>query len=1165
MAELYFKVKADLDKVIQLRNEIEKLKTEMAGIDRAMNKSGFDNLNKKLNQTQKEFDGVTAKAAKAGATLKTVDTNVGATANGFVGLSGKLAGLVGGAALAGFASQIVTVRGEFQQLEIAFTTLLQSKDKADKLMSQMVETAAKTPFDLQGVANGARSLLAYGFEADKVNDTLIRLGNVASGLGLPLERLTYLYGTTMVQGRLYSRDMLQFTSSGIPILKEMAAMMGKSTEEIQKMVSEGKIGFPEVEKVIERMTNKGGKFYNLMEEQSKSLTGQIANLKDSISIAFNEMGKETQGFASTAISVTSSLVKNYESVGKAVAALVLAYGSYKAAMIIAALMGATDVTVKTAQTAATIKATLAQLKLNAAMMLNPYVLLGAAVAGTAYVLIDYATKASAAEVAQKLLNEQTKKASENTANLASETETLVGVIKDETSTTYDRLAALERLQQIAPKTFSNLDIEAIKRGDLLSILTATKQELQQIAILQGDNKLAEITALYNKINTSTVRNPLDEIKLMKMMGKSVNPLTIAGFEFGNSGMKEAYSYINLMTKQQNETKAKIAESNKMDAMSQKEKVAYLKEQNVELKKQQDVIKARKANTAEQNAYNKKQVDELQTRIDNNMATIKGKPKGKPTGGAGAKGGKPDVTNAWDDEIKALNDYVNKQEIITLTMYKNGFINDEAYQIISQRNLQQALENKIKILKRYKQDTTELEKQELTAAGKVSGLTGSISAKKIEGVETTPIDKEKLNEGLSQYLEYVDKKRKAEEDLDAWFEQQAEEKKQQLVDTINLVADMINALGDISQSVGDVVDSFGGDTRQLDNVTKLIGGVATIGQGAAKIAAGDWVGGIRDAVKGIADVIVSITSISDTERQKEIEQYQEKIDTLGVAYENLERNIDKAYSSDASDLIRQNNIIIEQQKDLIRLQIAEEEAKKKTDKEKIKAWNAQLDALGNRQADNKEKALDAIMGEDIKSAIDSFANAYMDAWASGSDKAKASKDLVKDMIKKMIVEALKMDLSKPMENIRKKLEEFWTDGNISASEEDEINKMMALATNAADQKYAWADRFMKDAQAEQGAATKGSWETISSEQASELSGRFTAMQMSNQEIVNETKKINLNTTETLSAMRQGNAITDEIRLTNNRIADNIALIAGYTRVLPEISQDIKKVVKNTENL
>ena len=125
-----------------------------------------------------------------------------------------------GVSLAGLVKQIAQTRGEFQQLEVAFATLLQSKEKADALMSQMVELAAKTPFDLQGVASGARQLLAYGFAAEDITNTLTRLGNVAAGLGLNLQDLTWLYGTTAVQGRLYTRDVMQFQSRGIDLAGE---------------------------------------------------------------------------------------------------------------------------------------------------------------------------------------------------------------------------------------------------------------------------------------------------------------------------------------------------------------------------------------------------------------------------------------------------------------------------------------------------------------------------------------------------------------------------------------------------------------------------------------------------------------------------------------------------------------------------------------------------------------------------------------------------------------------------------------------------------------------------------------------------------------------------------------------------------------------------------
>lgn len=231
-------------------------------------------------------------------------------------------------------NSIVQTRGQFQQLEIAFGTMLGNEQKAKALMDQMVDTAAKTPFDLMGVAGGAKQLLAYGTAADKVNDTLVRLGNIASGLSIPLQDIVYLYGTTMVQGRLYAQDVRQFTGRGIPLVKELAAMYGKTAEEINTMVSEGKIGFPEVEKVLNKLTNSGGQFFNLMEKQSSSLTGMIANLGDAWDTALNKLGEDNQDVFASGISGATYLVENFDEILRIVKAITIAYGSYKAAIVL---------------------------------------------------------------------------------------------------------------------------------------------------------------------------------------------------------------------------------------------------------------------------------------------------------------------------------------------------------------------------------------------------------------------------------------------------------------------------------------------------------------------------------------------------------------------------------------------------------------------------------------------------------------------------------------------------------------------------------------------------------------------------------------------------------------------------------------------------------------
>lgn len=232
-----------------------------------------------------------------------------------------------------FATKVATVRGEFQKLQVAMETMLQSKAKAEALMAQMVQTAATTPFGLQEVAGGAKQLLAYGLEAEKVNETLIRLGDIAAGLSIPLGDFVYLYGTTMTQGRLYTQDFNQFVGRGIPLISELAKQFGVAENKVKDLVEEGKVGFPQIQKVIEDLTNEGGMFGGLMEKQSQTISGQISNIEDAFDMMFNEIGQNSEGVINSALSATSTLVENYETVAEALGTLVATYGVYKASLM----------------------------------------------------------------------------------------------------------------------------------------------------------------------------------------------------------------------------------------------------------------------------------------------------------------------------------------------------------------------------------------------------------------------------------------------------------------------------------------------------------------------------------------------------------------------------------------------------------------------------------------------------------------------------------------------------------------------------------------------------------------------------------------------------------------------------------------------------------------
>ena len=242
---------------------------------------------------------------------------------------------VASVAFAGFtAKEIIstlgTVRGEFQQFEIAFETMLGSGQKAKGMISDLANLAATTPYDMKGVVNGAKQLLAYGFAANEITETMRRLGDVSAGLGLNLQDLTWLYGTTMVQGRLFTRDLMQFTGRGIPLTEELAKQFGVTKDKVSELVTAGKVGFPEVKKAIESLTNEGGKFGGLMEKQSHSITGQISNIQDTIEMAINDLGTQTEGLMNDALDITSTVIDHWKEIGEVILAAASAIGLYKA-------------------------------------------------------------------------------------------------------------------------------------------------------------------------------------------------------------------------------------------------------------------------------------------------------------------------------------------------------------------------------------------------------------------------------------------------------------------------------------------------------------------------------------------------------------------------------------------------------------------------------------------------------------------------------------------------------------------------------------------------------------------------------------------------------------------------------------------------------------------
>lgn len=400
--------------------------------------------------------------------------------------------LAGAFAIKELVSKIATVRGEVQQLEVAFRTMLGNVSQADELLQQLVRTAAITPFGLEDVANGAKQLLAYGLEAEKVNETLIRLGDIAAGLSVPLNDLVYLYGTTMAQGRLYTQDLNQFTGRGIPMISELAKQFGVAESKVKELVEAGKVGFPEVQKVIESLTDEGGKFGGLMEEQSKTITGQISNIEDAVFMMFNEIGQQSEGIINSTLSGVSYMIENHERFGRILLALVGTYGVYRTAIMAVVAMKGWATAAEALHYNWLLLVEKAQKMLNSTMLSNPYVLVATLLAGVCVALVSMKTETERLKEAEEDYQKQKEKVIEAEEDHRRKIEELCSIAGDEAISTDTRREALNKLEMKYPDIFAKYDTEYEKLKNIKKIKEDIAALDGQKSITRPENELASV-------------------------------------------------------------------------------------------------------------------------------------------------------------------------------------------------------------------------------------------------------------------------------------------------------------------------------------------------------------------------------------------------------------------------------------------------------------------------------------------------------------------------------------------------------------------------------------------------------------------------------------------------------------------------------------------------
>ena len=1462
MAVLSFKVQADYEKVVRLREEIAKLEAQMRSFGRNTPQTEIKAVEAKLAEARKEFTAITTEAAKAGAiiesnfkskirsassavndfTAKIIDqksvvkdvehdvrrlaeayqkalksgsskapsikadydaakkalqeekaalfglTQEKAKASletkklkdeyaafkeeageavktneGFTVSLGKVAGLIGGAAaLKQLAAQVVRVRGEFQDMETAIETLV-GKDMAGKLMPQIKEMAKISPLTMTDIVGAEKMMLGFNIDAEKSIDYLKAISDISMGNSQKFNSLTLAFSQMSAAGRLLGQDLNQMIGQGFNPLQVISEKTGKSIAQLKEEMSKGAISAEMVQQAFLDATSAGGKFYNMSENASKTINGQISMMQDAMDAVFNEIGMKTEGIIIKSIKAATSLIQNYEKIGKVLVGLVTTYGAYRTAVFLATAATSKHTIAEIALTNVRIAARKAQQLLNAAMMTNPYVALATVVAGLAATMWALRDNTTAAERAQRDYTAMKEEAAKKEQEHADAIQGLISKVKDETQAESERVLALMALKNEYPNIFAQYDIEKLKLADILTLQKQINEE-------NAKRKKAENEDEYNELNRFISSNA------GKNLGKSAEKLYSDKVEYRNLlradiTKERVAEYVSILENQTDEYLGKVLDmANKALAgnaafqlkgltVTNDKMVDYtdIHKLNIEGENLKNIISAinteveKRAKTStfavdyeaakkewetakkeleaierDKDKFATKQYEAAKSRYETAEKEFK-KLGGDTTGKTGRsaaqtnneqlaqqekvrtaqeKSAKDRARTAEDMEMmveqarisamkdgekkrRAQRDLDHRKELQSLERQKQEYIektvegeraifdaqeeqkakNDEKYkkQTFDSDAAQKRIENTDPVVQQYtkvikyteQRQTQESTKDDMKAwqdsmnaylreygtyEGKKLAITqeyeqkiakasniwekGALQQKMKEELAALDIEANKTTNAIAQLFgdmrdktvkeldgiaqkgtqaleflkggEWDDTKGKelgiTKETFEIWS--QSPEKLKAIADALDDVRDsaeglrnplgkivdgfkdLFDSAGDknkfkeafslISEGVGEVSDAIGfvsdslasmgealgseGLTKAADAINSALNVAGQTMQGAqAGAAFGPW-GAAIGAVVGLASSLVTeISKAKDAIHDAEIERLAKEVETLDKSYDSLGKSIEKAFSADASKLIEQQNTLLEQKKANLKLMIAEEQAKKNVDDEQVTAWTQQIEEIDEAIQGNKESAIEALAGQDVMSAIDSFASAYADAWTNGTNAAEASTKAVRNMLRTSLLEFLKGQLSDEVTAFNERLAEAMKDGIINPWEEEQLDRLREKMDEEAQRYYEQTSQYWDDGEddtvSQQTASRKG-YETLSEDTGNELVGRATAQYESNLRMEEATRSMK----ESVDLLTANQVQIRDIA------AESRAMIASSYAELKQISENTGAIIK-----
>ena len=963
----------------------------------------------------------------------------------------------------------------------------------------------------------------------------------------------------------------------------------------------------------------------------ENILKEVSDIAKAFNDAFEN--NDIEGTISNLESLVKNAVGAFLSYKTAILLVQVAQNSYAKTSALSRLATIQHTTATTLLTGALRKQAVAMLAAGKAALTNPYVLAVAGVTALGFAIFKLATQASASEKALDEHNKRVTEMKGWSDDMRAQTEEMLGVLRDENKSTLQKVEAYKKLQELYPGELKNLSLQKFLLMDMVEVNKMLSKSLddrtmaqQRATVNSIEKEMTENSKRISQLDKkSWIDTSLSEALELRRLRKRNEQLKVEydkAVEIVVQGLKDrtkAEALANGQSKQKETTYSKAIDDKELEKQKKLQKqLLALRRQN-----QQAEIDLMQEGSA-------KKIAQINLDYDNEIASILAKEKEWKEAQNGNLTQEQTIeirtalVNSWvkkekgttsvdkeelEAENKAMNDYLktygNFQE--KLLAIKRDYEDkrskamtegerlmlDEEYkrQVADLQTEANKTTNAITQLFSNMKDKTLEELLDLSERGAeaLRFLQGSwndskgaelgITKEQFDLWSQSPEKLKDISDALSDIQRESDELRpsmdKVMTGIDRFFAAGSDAKKMEealrlinggvneVMGSVNFLSDTFNKLGDSFGGVfGGIADGF---NIAMDSVNSAM-------QGAQAGSMFGPIGASAGAAIGLVTSLASsIAKIHDSKNEKRIERLQDQIDTLDRSYDNLGRSIEEAYSKDASNLINQQNKLLEQQKLLIQNQIKEEQDKKKTDDERIKEWQNQIEDINQTIEDNKQSAVDAIFGEDVQSAIENFSSSLADAWANGTDASKSARDVVRQMMQQMVTESVKSAIkaSGQMEQIRKKLQEFYADNVLTGWEQDYIYNMADKLQEELDKQFDWASDLFKNEEegssSQQSASSRGFGTEMTHEDAGELSGRFTALQITGEE--SKEQLIQISQFSKMLVDSNMKCVENIDGLVNLTIISNQHLenIAKHTRLLVSIEDLLVKIEDHSKNL